>query len=454
MRFELRAYNTSGWRYFAIALVLLLSSCDRRNPYEGKLIFTQVPLNSMSAEKLQAINSKYAPAMKIAIADIGKSLQNIEVLTQHFYSARSPEISFAGKELVFSGQKGEGDTWQIWRLDLKTNEFFRVTDSRTNCTDPTWLPNGDIAFSKLITEENSLKYHGLFTIGKDGCCEQRITFQPHDDVNSSVIHDGRLLVASRQVYPERGPLKYLALRPDGTKAEVFHLANTNSNSIGKATEDAIGSVLFCEDEALTSIRFNRPLHSRSAIDELSGDITHSVFVMNDGNLLVSIKKQEEPTFGISIFNSSNLANSEFHESNAEYHIIEPQLVQERAIPKILPTRVNPEVNYGYFMSMNADASDMEGKGKTAIIQVLGMSDVIGQTVVEGEGSFYLELPSDRPMRFQTLDETGDVVRGPSSWIWLRPNERRSCVGCHQDREVTPENIVPMAIKKGPFAMTR
>jgi hypothetical protein len=112
------------------------------------------------------------------------------------------------------------------------------------------------------------------------------------------------------------------------------------------------------------------------------------------------------------------------------------------------------MNYGYFIAMDTDASDIEAEGKTAKVQVFGISDLIGQADVEEDGSFYLELPSDRPIRFQTLDENGEVLRGPSSWMWLRPNERRACAGCHQDREITPENIVPVAVKKGPLAMIR
>jgi hypothetical protein len=34
-------------------------------------------------------------------------------------------------------------------------------------------------------------------------------------------------------------------------------------------------------------------------------------------------------------------------------------------------------------------------------------------------------------------------------MWIRPNERRGCVGCHEDHEQTPENRVPLAVKNLP-----
>jgi hypothetical protein len=452
MQSELSISEIVGWRYVALAFLLLINSCSSREVDGGKVIFTQVPVDAVSKEQLFEIESKYVGRMKIVMADMVDENKGKKVLSKQFFSARSPEVSFDGKELVFSAQKSQGDTWQIWRLNLVSEEIVQVSDSRTNCTDPIWLPNGDIAFSKLITEEMSLKHHALFTIGKDGCCEQRITFQPHEDVNSSVLHDGRILVGSRQVYPEAGPLKYLALRPDGTKAELFHLADDHSRYIGKAMEGADGLVLFCEDQVLTSVRFSRPLHSKSPRKELVEEMAHSLFAMADGSLLVSLKKQGASTYGISLIDESGSLTEKFHEHSSDFHQVEPQLVQARKGAKKLPTTVNPELNYGYIMAMNADASDIKAEGKTATVQVMGMSDLIGQVDVEKDGSFYLELPSDKPLRFQTLDENGKVLRGPSSWMWLRPNERRACAGCHQDREMTPENIVPMALKKGPLAM--
>jgi len=57
--------------------------------------------------------------------------------------------------------------------------------------------------------------------------------------------------------------------------------------------------------------------------------------------------------------------------------------------------------------------------------------------------------ADTPFRIRTLDESGNVVSGPCSWLWLRPNERRGCIGCHENPELAPENIVSLAVKKPP-----
>ncbi len=77
---------------------------------------------------------------------------------------------------------------------------------------------------------------------------------------------------------------------------------------------------------------------------------------------------------------------------------------------------------------------------------------MGIVSVEEDGSFYLKIIADTPFRLQTLDDSNSVVQGPSGWIWVRPFERRGCVGCHEDPELTPENLVPLSVKKAPISI--
>lgn len=434
-------------------LGLLTISCNKHLPYEGKVVFTHVPAQSISDDRLESQDFKYISGMTIAMADMSESLKGIEILTSDFQSARAPEISYDGKTMVLSAQKAVGDPWQIWTMSLENNEFFQVTDNKTNCTDPTWLPDGDIVFSKMVNDKNALKYHALFAIGSGGCCERRITFQPHEDVSAAVLHDGRILVASKQIYPEVRSYKYLALRPDGTKTEVFHLAGLSSGSMSKASEDTEGNVLFAEAGALTSVKFSRPLHTKNTVISREKAKINSIFSMADGRMLTSVKNPSEHTFGITIFNLSDLNKTDLYFNDSSYHAIEAVMVQERPRPKILPSGVNLELDYGYFFCMNTDASQIEATGETAKVQVLGMNGLLGEAPVEEDGSFYLELSADKPIRYQTLDVQGQILRGPSSWMWVRPNERRGCVGCHQDGEIAPENVVPRAMQKAPFAIT-
>ena len=83
------------------------------------------------------------------------------------------------------------------------------------------------------------------------------------------------------------------------------------------------------------------------------------------------------------------------------------------------------------------------------IRIIGIDSALGEINVERDGSFYLKVIADTPFQIQTIDDKGNVVGEPCGWIYLRPNERRGCVGCHEDPEMVPENKYPLAVKKAP-----
>ena len=73
--------------------------------------------------------------------------------------------------------------------------------------------------------------------------------------------------------------------------------------------------------------------------------------------------------------------------------------------------------------------------------------LLGDAPMEEDGSFYIAVPPDQPVRFEELDAAGHVVRAQKSWIGARSGEEHGCVGCHEDRAVAPENRWPMALRR-------
>ena len=60
--------------------------------------------------------------------------------------------------------------------------------------------------------------------------------------------------------------------------------------------------------------------------------------------------------------------------------------------------------------------------------------VLGEAPIEEDGSFYIAVPPDKPVRFEVLDAAGRVVRAQRSWIWARSGEEHGCVGA---TKITP-----------------
>jgi formylglycine-generating enzyme required for sulfatase activity len=63
--------------------------------------------------------------------------------------------------------------------------------------------------------------------------------------------------------------------------------------------------------------------------------------------------------------------------------------------------------------------------------------IVGTVEVEPDGSACFEVPANRPLTLQPLDENGEAVQLMRSWLTVRPGEQLVCVGCHESRRQTP-----------------
>ncbi len=86
------------------------------------------------------------------------------------------------------------------------------------------------------------------------------------------------------------------------------------------------------------------------------------------------------------------------------------------------------------------------EGAAAKVRVYSEHGALGESPVESDGSFYLHVPSDKPLRFELLDKSGATVAAQKSWMWVRRGEQRVCVGCHAGPERAPDNAVPKVLE--------
>jgi hypothetical protein len=67
--------------------------------------------------------------------------------------------------------------------------------------------------------------------------------------------------------------------------------------------------------------------------------------------------------------------------------------------------------------------------------------------VEEDGSAHFEVPPDKNLFLQALDQDFMEVQRMRTFVNLRPGENRSCVGCHERRQWAPANNPPMAMRR-------
>ena len=425
------------------------------------IVFTQV------SGKLQHINLAAQGAAgqsiqaRIATLNTDKPGSQPDVLTEGFYSARSPEISCDGEMMLFTAQQKEGDNWQIWEMNLSNSKLTRVTSIPENCFDPAYLPDGRVIFSKQTGKDNLNSGLTLFRCNPDGSDLKQITYNPYCYSSATVLNDGRVLALCRQPDSANGEDVFMVLRPDGTKNELFYSGTQGTRPVTLGWETMTGTIIFIETARdrtdggdIISISYNRPLHSHHNLSsEIEGNFI-SVFPLKSGKYLVSYRKSESDRYGLYEFDPENKVLSKSVYSSNEFDIADIVAVEKHERAKKLPSEVDMGVKTGLLLCQNANLHDINESISAKLagvnkIRIIGKDSALGEIDVEKDGSFYLKVIADTPFQIQTVDDKGNVVGDPCGWIYLRPNERRGCVGCHEDHELVPENKVPLAVKMAP-----
>lgn len=439
---------------------IFLSSCKEKSP-DGLIIFTQVTGKEQINNNGNADSQQLARQSRIVAVDPHNPVGALKVLTEGYYSARSPEVSSDGKYLLFAAQQKQNEIWQIYEMNLRKRIIRQITSSSENCTDPAYLPGGRLVFSKINVNDTLKTGYSLYVGNLNGSDLKRITFNPNTFISSAVLKDGRILTISKQLYPVKAAPLFMILRPDGTKSELFYKGMEGNEPVSRGLETDNGEIVFIESDGrnitagnITSIKYNRPLHSRvNLTSAIKGDF-QTVYPLSSGKLLVSYRPSETDHYALYEFDPETKVLGKSVFNSPDYDAVEAVVVRIHERPKKLPSEVDTGVKTGLLLCQDINLPEMRPSANNSLskasrIEILGIDSTLGVVQVSADGSFYLKIMADKPFRIQTLDENGRVLNKPCGWLWLRPNERRGCVGCHEDHEQVPENRVPLAVKNLP-----
>ena len=445
----------------AACFAMLFNAC-KEQATDGMIVMTQVATNLVNSNDSSVKDILYHSKSRIVALNPNKSGESLMVLSKDFFSACAPNISYDGKQMLFAAQKNQNDPWQIWELNFDNLKYKQVTDSPQNAIDPTYLPDGTIAFSKTVSFNKLNTSLALFTCNLDGTNLKQIGFNPNAHVASSVLMDGRIVAISQQMFPYQSDKNFMILRPDGTKEELFYQGLKGGNLQTRACETSDGKLVFIESDNrnqvggnVISINYNRPLHSRlNLTSNINGDF-YAVSALNANKLLVSYRASKSERFALFEFNIEDKTLEQVIYKDNDFDVLEVVRIQKHERPRKLPSEVNLDSKTGLLLcqDINFNAAQTTTDSTSTLnatkIEVLGIDKSLGIVSVEKDGSFYLKIIADTPFRIQTLDQNNRVVKGPGSWLYLRPSERRGCVGCHEDPEQVPENRQPLSANNNP-----
>lgn len=333
----------------------------------------------------------------------------------------------------------------------------------------------------VLNEAGVMSATSLYSCQFDGTALWRLTFNLSGDMDPLIMQDGRLLFASRQrVGLNRGldgRIALCSINTDGTDYAMFYTDQGRRIKRMPCTTTKGLAVFIESDEfrwdgagGIGCTLLRRPLHSYRPITEESDGLFHSPSALADGRILVSRKSSDNTdTYGVFCLDPSS-GHLEMVFDSPEYHDVQAKAICPCPEPDAHSSVVTEKDPNGKLYCLDVYISDIDkpewmSRGTVKRLRVLeGFPDIhassgshgettpvvqrriLGEIDIEQDGSFNIEIPANTPIELQTLDADGIALRS-CGWIWARNHEPRGCIGCHEDGELTPENVLVEAVKR-------
>lgn len=383
-------------------------------------------------------------------------------LLRDFAATADADVSFDGKSVLFAGRKIASDCWQIWELTFSDRSLRRVISSQNDAERPFYLPGGRIIWAqrtpkgfRIASDNDGRVPTQQFLNPTAGPGELSLTYTNGSAFPVDVLADGRILFES--VFPlGSGSIPELYLTyADGSGVESYRCDHGRARWGGKQLSS--GDVVFTHGTSLA--RFSSPYSHEQPISAPKGEYSGAIVEMQPGIWLVSARLGGATRYALELWKpGASTMISVLAGRNED--IVEPVLVTVRARPNRHPSGLHPW-DYGNILALDARlsrAGDLKSVPTSVQLEMQnenGLTVPMGTAPVEQDGSFYVKVAADKPIRIALLNAKGSVLRRERGWFWIRKGEQRICVGCHTGPERASENRVPAVLLRSttPFDLT-
>jgi hypothetical protein len=355
-------------------------------------------------------------------------------LAPGFHASADAAVSFDGTNILFSARPKAADKWQIWEAAVSGGAPRLIAASEGNCIRPLYLPDGRIVFTRLFARSTDVQI-----VAAPGGKAEHLTHSTGQYLTSDVLRDGRILMEVAQP----GRIRELfTVYPDGTGFESIRCDHGPDRS--DARQLASGDVVFHTGGRLA--RFTSALAGQTELThQPPGEVAGPVAELSAGKWLVASRGKTQGNAGLFLWDAKSGTATPL-ETPANANALQPAVVTPRIPPREFPSALVESRTTGNLLCLNARESKTPIPADVRTVRIYskraGNPILLGEAPVERDGSFYVEVPADRPLRIELLDAAGKAVRAEKGWFWMRPSEQRICVGCHTGPERSPENKVP------------
>jgi len=349
-------------------------------------------------------------------------------IAPEFAASADGVLSYDALRVLFAGKRSASSHWQIWEAPLAGGQPKALTQADSDCIRPLYLPDGRFVYTRLQENGSDIEVAPLEN-GKP----MRLSFAPGWRLTNDILRDGRILFESS------GDL--FTVYPDGTGVESLRCDHGPKRS--GALQVASGDVIFKAGDRLA--RFTSARAQQVEVEQPPLEAAPPIAEIAAGSWLVSLRQKSSAPFRLFLWTQAGNHLTQLDDGNI--NAVEPAIVQPRTPPRQFPSGLVETRKTGNLLCLNARTSKPPITAEVRTVRAytrdaFGETLLLGQAPVEHDGSFYIEVPADHPLRIELLDASGSVVRAEREWFWMRPSEQRICVGCHTPPERAPENQAP------------
>jgi len=406
---------------------------------------------------------------------------------------RDPQLHYDGTKILFAYRKGGEHPFHLCEVNVDGTGLRQLTDGPDDDIEPTYCPDGGIVFcsSRCRRFVNCwyTRVAALYRCDGDGKNVRMLSSNNDHDNTPWMLADGRVIYM-RWEYVDRSQVHFhhlWAMNPDGTGQQIFfgnefgNIAMLDAKPIpgthkvvasfspGHGMPEHLGPVTVVDPgrgpDILASAKRISPEKN-----EWAGRWKDPYALSEDCFLVASPR-------GLHVMDGQG-KNELIYElplgERGRFQCNEPRPLAARPREPVIPSRVDLSKATArvaladIYNGRNMAGVERGAIGKLLVLQQLpkpvnfsgGMepltiggsftlAQVVGTVPVEPDGSAFMELPALRSLFFVALDKDDLPVKRMHSFTILQPGETIGCVGCHEQRNMSPQFKPEMLAFKRP-----
>jgi Hydrazine synthase alpha subunit middle domain len=401
----------------------------------GAFLYTGAPQYNFDA--LLRGENRFPAGAEVRVFSNGASRPLAPSLASSSDAALSPDA----QSVLISGKSRAGQPWQIWEVPLAGGPPRQVTSCTDDCIRPFYAAQGKFVYARKTSQGFQIEIAPL----SGPVSPLRLTWLNGNFLPDLIMRDGRVLFETTFPSAPATARDLYTVYTDGSGVETRRCEHGPDRH--SAAELASGDLIFQTGEGLARFTSARP--GQLDIPLPAGQYVGPVAESEGEEWLVTYRVSPQDAYWICRF--AHLAKSLPPIKVVGPGAFQPVPIRASTAPPYHPSSLGKRVGAN-LLCLNSYQSKSEQIPKNSVAEVRvwsqnrhGDAVALGKAPVEADGSFYVQTPSEAPLRFELLDRAGKTIAAEKGWFWARKGEQRVCVGCHAGPERAPENLVPQVL---------